>query len=76
MPKLLRILSLLDVAQTPDDLAIPSLRTHPLKGDLAGQWSVWVLPALGWPCNQRMTLLRSELLDCPQSGRWIRSPEE
>ena len=41
-PKLLRILSVLDVAQTPSDLAIPSFRTHPLKGDLAGQWSIWV----------------------------------
>ena len=42
VPKLLRILSLLDVAQSPDDLAIPSFRTHPLKGDLAGHWSIWV----------------------------------
>lgn len=42
VPKLLRILSLLDVAQGPDDLAIPGFRTHPLKGDLAGHWSMWV----------------------------------
>lgn len=42
VPKLLRILSLLDVAQGPDDLAIPSFRTHQLKGDLAGHWSIWV----------------------------------
>jgi len=42
IPKLLRILSALDVAQTPEDLAIPSFRTHPLKGDLAGHWSIWV----------------------------------
>lgn len=42
VPKLLRILSALDVAQTPDDLAIPSFRTHPLKGALAGHWSIWV----------------------------------
>jgi len=42
VPKLLRILSLLDVAQAPDDLAIPSFRTHQLKGDLAGHWSIWV----------------------------------
>jgi proteic killer suppression protein len=40
--KLLRILSVLDVAQTPADLAIPSFRTHPLKGETAGQWSIWV----------------------------------
>ncbi len=42
VPKLLRILSLLDVAQGPDDLAIPGFRTHPLKADLAGHWSIWV----------------------------------
>jgi toxin HigB-1 len=42
VPKLLRILSLLDVAQTADDLAIPSFRMHQLKGDLAGHWSIWV----------------------------------
>ena len=41
-PKLLRILSALDVAQAPDDLAIPSFRTHLLKGDLAGHRSIWV----------------------------------
>ena len=42
VPKLLRILSLLDVAQAADDLNIPSFRTHPLKGELAGHWSIWV----------------------------------
>lgn len=42
VPKLLRVLSALDVPQAPDDLAIPSFRTHPLEGDLAGLWSTWV----------------------------------
>lgn len=42
VPKLLRILSALDVAQVPEDLSIPSFRTHRLKGDLAGHWSIWV----------------------------------
>lgn len=42
VPKLLRILSVLDVAQGPADLAIPGFRTHPLKGELAGHWSIWV----------------------------------
>lgn len=42
VPRLLRILSALDVAQSPDDLAIPSFRTHRLSGDLAGHWSIWV----------------------------------
>lgn len=42
VPKLLRILSALDVAQSAEDLAIPSFRTHRLKGDLAGHYSIWV----------------------------------
>lgn len=42
VPKLLRILSLLDVAHGPSDLAVPGFRAHPLKGDLVGHWSVWV----------------------------------
>lgn len=41
-PKLIRILGVLDVAQGPADIAIPSFRAHELKGDLAGHWSVWV----------------------------------
>ncbi|MBS3024976.1 type II toxin-antitoxin system RelE/ParE family toxin [Acidiphilium multivorum] len=40
--KLKRILGLLDVAQTPKDMNIPAFKLHPLKGDLAGHWSVWV----------------------------------
>lgn len=42
VPKLLRILSALDVAQGPADLEIPSFRTHRLKGDLTGHHSIWV----------------------------------
>jgi len=40
--KLRRILSVLDVAVGPDDVAIPSFRAHRLKGDQAGHWSIWV----------------------------------
>lgn len=40
--KLVRILGVLDVAQSAPDLAIPGFRTHELKGDLAGYWSIWV----------------------------------
>lgn len=40
--KLVRILTALDVAQVPDDVALPSYRLHPLKGELAGHWSIWV----------------------------------
>ncbi|MGL4744379.1 MAG: type II toxin-antitoxin system RelE/ParE family toxin [Dermatophilaceae bacterium] len=42
VPKLRRVLSALDVAHDPEDLAIPSFRTHRLKGRLAGHYSVWV----------------------------------
>ena len=40
--KLGRILGLLDVADSPRAMNIPSFRLHPLKGDLSGHWSVWV----------------------------------
>lgn len=42
MPMLLRISSVLDVAVAVEDLSLPSFRTHELKGDLAGYWSIWV----------------------------------
>ena len=41
--RLRRILALLDVATSPDDLAgLPGLRLHPLKGQYAGFWAVSV----------------------------------
>lgn len=40
--KLGRILGLLDVAVSPEDLNLPGLRLHPLKGNLKGHWSIWV----------------------------------
>ena len=40
--KLLSILAALDVAVKPDELALPSYRLHPLKGELKGHWSIWV----------------------------------
>jgi proteic killer suppression protein len=40
--KLRRILSALDAAQAPEDLAIPSFKTRPLKGDMAGYWPIWI----------------------------------
>ena len=36
------ILSDLDVAENVSDLDLPAYRLHPLKGDLAGFWSVRV----------------------------------
>jgi proteic killer suppression protein len=61
VPKLLRILSLLDVAEGPDDLAIPSFRAHPLKGDLAGCWSIWVNG--NWRITFRFNETDVELVD-------------
>lgn len=40
--KLSRILSLLDVANRPDDLNLPSFKLHQLKGTMADHWSIWV----------------------------------
>lgn len=40
--KLLNILGALDVAATPQELMLPSFRTHPLKGVMDGHWSIWV----------------------------------
>lgn len=62
VPKLLRILSALDVAQVPEDLSIPSFRTHRLKGTSAGQWSIWVNG--NWPVTFRFVENDVELVDC------------
>ncbi len=40
--RLRRLLSSLDVAQTPKDMDRPGNRLHPLKGPYAGYWSVSV----------------------------------
>ena len=43
VPKLRRVLTLLDEARNPGDLASqPGYRLHPLKGDMAGLWSIRV----------------------------------
>jgi proteic killer suppression protein len=34
------LLAALDTSQTIDDMNVPGLRLHPLKG--SGRWSVWV----------------------------------
>jgi proteic killer suppression protein len=64
-PEAAAILSLLDVAQSPDDLAIPSFRTHPLKGDLAGHWSIWVNG--NWRITFRFIEIDVELVDYQDS---------
>ena len=40
--KLEMILVMLDAAAKPQELNLPALRLHPLKGDLKGHWSVSV----------------------------------
>lgn len=40
--KLTRILGMLDVAQCPQDLMLPSFKLHQLRGTLSGHWSIWV----------------------------------
>ena len=40
--KAARILARLDVAKAPEQMDLPGLKLHPLKGGLKGFWSVWV----------------------------------
>jgi toxin HigB-1 len=40
--KIATIVARPDRAAKPDDMALPGLRLHPLKGELAGFWSVTV----------------------------------
>ena len=42
MPKLRRMLALLDKAKKPSDMGLPGWRLHPMKGDRKGQWAVQV----------------------------------
>ncbi len=42
VPKLRRILGLLDVATKVDDVNLPGYRLHPLAGRQKGFFSVWV----------------------------------
>ena len=40
--KIERILARMDIAEQPNDLDLPGYRLHPLRGDLAGMWSISV----------------------------------
>ena len=40
--KIENVLGVLDMALTIDDIDLPGYRLHPLKGDLAGLWSVTI----------------------------------
>ena len=40
--RLRRQLAQLDAATAPQDMGLPGWGLHPLKGELAGHWSIWV----------------------------------
>ena len=40
--KIERILARLEIAERPQDLALPGYRLHPLQGDMLGHWAVSV----------------------------------
>jgi len=40
--KITTILAQLDRAAKPDDMALPGFKLHPLKGDMAGFWSITI----------------------------------
>jgi proteic killer suppression protein len=40
--KIARILARLDVAMRPEQLDLPGFRLHPLRGELAGYWSITI----------------------------------
>ena len=40
--KIARVLARLDVAKAPEQMDLPGLKLHALKGDMKGSWSVWV----------------------------------
>lgn len=60
-PKLTRILSVLDIAQSPSDLDLPGFRMHELKGNLAGHWSLRV--SGNWRVTYRFIDQDIELVD-------------
>ena len=42
IPKIMRTLARLEIAKRPEDMDIPGLRLHPLRGGLAGFWSLTI----------------------------------
>ena len=59
--KLNRILSVLEIAATPEDLNLPSFRLHELKGDRKGEWAVTV--RANWRVTFRFVGTDVELVD-------------
>jgi proteic killer suppression protein len=42
VPKLRRMLGVLDKAKRPSDMNLPGYRLHQLGGNRRGEWAVWV----------------------------------
>ena len=40
LPRIIRVMAILDMATSPQDLDLPGYRLHPLRGELKGFWSV------------------------------------
>jgi len=40
--KLARQLAFLNVASDPQEMDMPGWKLHPLTGDMAGHWAVWI----------------------------------
>ena len=55
------ILAHLNAAVAPDDMALPGLRLHPLRGDRKGTWSVWV--SGNWRVTFKFTGKDAEAVD-------------
>ncbi|MBP6706091.1 MAG: type II toxin-antitoxin system RelE/ParE family toxin [Achromobacter sp.] len=59
--KLRQILTMLDTAREPQDMNLPWLRLHMLKGNLATHWSVRVDGS--WRVTFRLTRMGAELIN-------------
>lgn len=51
----------LDAASGPEDMDMPGWHLHPLKGDMAGHWAVWVDE--NWRLTFRFKGADAELVD-------------
>jgi len=59
--KLRRQLALLNVAREPQEMDYPGWKLHPLSGDMAGHWSVWV--SGNWRLTFRFVGEDAEIVD-------------
>lgn len=55
------MLTMLDNAKRPEDMNAPNWKLHPLTGNLAGHWSIWVNG--NWRLTFRFEGEHAELVD-------------